>query len=372
MNTTLLPSGFYDRLPPDARQESHAVATLLAVFEHYGYAQVSPPLMEFEDSLLSGRGTALAAQTFRVMDALSQRMLAFRADMTLQVARIATTRLAAAPRPLRLCYAGAAVRVKAEQLQNDRELLQAGAELIGSAAPAADAEVVELAAAALSALGIAEVTVDLNLPGLAVALLGVQAERGDVKDAIARKDAAALAALDVPHGAVVVALLGAAGPASAAMEKMRALALPPEAARMIAALDAVVERLDASCPHVPLSVDPLEARGFEYHTGISFSLFAPGIRHELGRGGRYPLGDGAPETATGFTLYVGSLLRALAPHAPLSRVYLPLGTPASAAAELRAEGYATLHGLTEGEDVLSEARRLGCAWRWDAGKLQPV
>ena len=58
---------------------------------------VKPPLLEFEDSLLAGSGAAVADQTFRLMDPDSQRMMGLRADTTPQVARIATTRLAARP-----------------------------------------------------------------------------------------------------------------------------------------------------------------------------------------------------------------------------------------------------------------------------------
>src|SRR3546814_10311809 len=67
-----------------------------------GYERVKPPLLEFEEALLTGAGAAVASQTFRLMDPVSQRMMGLRADMTPKVARIATTRLTKAPRPLRL------------------------------------------------------------------------------------------------------------------------------------------------------------------------------------------------------------------------------------------------------------------------------
>ena len=63
-------------------------------------------------------------------------------------------------------------------------------------------------------------------------------------------------------------------------------------------------------PDLKVTVDPVENRGFEYHTGISFTFFAGsaaacGSGGELGRGGRYQAGDpAAPEPATGVhTLY---------------------------------------------------------------------
>ena len=68
-------------------------------FAAHGYERVKPPLLEFEDGLLAGSGAAMAEQTFRLMDPESQRMMGLRADITPQVARIATTRLAARAAP---------------------------------------------------------------------------------------------------------------------------------------------------------------------------------------------------------------------------------------------------------------------------------
>src|SRR3954466_4106982 len=102
MSKMLLPSGCYDLLPPDARHESELSHALLSTFESYGYEQVSPPLLEYSENLLAGRGAALSPYTFRVMDPGAHKVMGLRADITLQIARIASSRLAHAPRPLRL------------------------------------------------------------------------------------------------------------------------------------------------------------------------------------------------------------------------------------------------------------------------------
>ena len=132
----LLPAGLSDLLPPDAENEAASVAALMEVFASHGYERVKPPLLEFEDGLFAGAGAATADQTFRLMDPESQRMMGLRADTTPQVARIASTRLAAAPRPLRLSYAGQCLRVRGNQLAPERQIGQAGIELIGPAPPA--------------------------------------------------------------------------------------------------------------------------------------------------------------------------------------------------------------------------------------------
>ena len=194
----LLPTGLRDLLPPEAGAEAALAEALLARFAAHGYERVKPPLVEFEDSMLSGAGAGLADQTFRLMDPASHRMMAVRSDLTPQIARIAASRLARSPRPLRLSYAGEILRVRGGELRPERQFRQVGFELVGIGAGAAcDAEVILLAADALRALGIeGGLSVDLNAPTLVASLIaeaGVDAERaGPLRDALDRKDATAV------------------------------------------------------------------------------------------------------------------------------------------------------------------------------------
>ena len=192
----IAPIGCYDLLPPQARQESELSSALLSVFESFGYEQVAPPLLEYSESLLAGRGAALSPQIFRVMDAGANKVMGIRADITLQIARIATSRLATEPRPLRLCYNGLILRMQGEQLKSERQLRQAGIELIGAASPEADAEVILVAAEALRKAGITTFSIDLNLPGIVGSLLA--SEKLDNEQAqkliaaVAHKDVSAI------------------------------------------------------------------------------------------------------------------------------------------------------------------------------------
>src|SRR5205823_13152604 len=88
----LLPTGMHDLLPPEAEIEAQVVAQLMTTLAVHGYERVKPPLVEFEDTLFSGAGAAMATATFRMMDPASHRMIGVRADMTPQIARIAATR----------------------------------------------------------------------------------------------------------------------------------------------------------------------------------------------------------------------------------------------------------------------------------------
>ena len=85
----LLPAGFRDLLPPDAEREADSNRKLMNLFSSFGYQRVKPPLIEFEESLVSGAGASTSQETFRVMDPIAQKMLGIRTDITIQVARIA-------------------------------------------------------------------------------------------------------------------------------------------------------------------------------------------------------------------------------------------------------------------------------------------
>ncbi|MEC9018292.1 MAG: ATP phosphoribosyltransferase regulatory subunit, partial [Pseudomonadota bacterium] len=162
----LLPEGLSDRLPPQAQASARLVRRVLDTVATHGYERVMPPLAEFEDTLTQRLTSMRAQDLVRVVDPVSQRTLAFRPDMTAQVGRIAATRLAAAPRPLRLSSAGPVIRQKATQLRPEREKMQLGAELIGSDSVPAAVEIVNIAIEALQAAGVTGITIDFTLPDL--------------------------------------------------------------------------------------------------------------------------------------------------------------------------------------------------------------
>ena len=139
----LLPAGLSDILYPDAQIQAKTIEKLLDVFSNYGYRRVKPPLVEYEESLLSdGPGKVLKDSTFRIMDPLSQKMMALRSDVTAQISRIASTRLSHLPRPLRLSYSGDVLRVKGDSFNMERQKTQVGVELIGPKSELIDSEII--------------------------------------------------------------------------------------------------------------------------------------------------------------------------------------------------------------------------------------
>ena len=357
----LLPTGLSDLLDPEASKDADATATVLKCFHQFGYVRVKPPLVEFEDSLLhDGPGAAVAQKSFRLMDPISHKMMALRADMTAQIARISGTRLSHVPRPLRLAYAGEVMRVAPDVLNPERQLVQAGAELIGRSDNAASAEVIALGARALMQTGIAGLTLDLGTPRLAQVLVE-NAPSNDMKTAllaaISERDAGQLDQIGGEIAAHLSALLDASG---RQVEKLAALVaeLPSDAAALLSDLLDVAACVQSVYPELPITLDPLELRGFDYHIGIGFAFFGAGLRGEIARGGSYITGFG--EAATGLSIYMERVLRGLPDAEKQPSIYIPADMGLQLAFQYAERGRYLVMGTKTGAAADDEARLSGC------------
>jgi ATP phosphoribosyltransferase regulatory subunit len=360
----LLPEGFRDRLPPQAEAAVRVSRAMMDVLASNGYARVAPAIAEFESSLAARSGGAARNQHLRFTDPVSGHTLALRGDMTVQVGRIATTRLADAPRPLRLCYHGQVLRLRARQLRPEREVTQLGAELIGNDSVAAASEIVGVAIDALEAAGLKDITVDFTLPDLVETLaakaLPLPADRIDaVRSELDMKDAGGLAALGAD---AYLPLLAATGPFAEAVERLRTIDAGGALASRISGLEAIAATVAG---RATITLDPTERHGFEYQSWFGFTLFANGHSAALGRGGTYAVGD---EVATGFSLYPDPLIDLVDEEGENRRLFCPVGTPAAAAGQMRAEGWITVAALAERDD----AQLLGCSHILINGNAQPL
>ena len=368
----LLPEGLEDRLPQSAAAATRIERAILGVLGAHGYDRVRPPLIEFEQSMGHRMDGVKTRHMVRFVDPISLRTLALRSDMTVQVGRIAATGLADAPRPLRLCYAGQVARLLGDKLEPRRENLQIGAEIIGRDTVAAAGEVVELAITALEAAGAKGISVDFTLPDLVDTLadgpLPLDARaRARVTRELDTKDAGGLVEAG---GAAYLPLIHATGDFESAAAKLTALDSAGVLDTRIEGLRQIARRIDG---RARLTLDPSERHGFEYQSWFGFTLYAEGVRGELGRGGTYCIGgpgkrEGA-EPATGFSLYPEELVEAVKAAEPLGRrLFLPLDHDREAAAALRGAGWRTVAAL----DTDDDAAALGCTHVLAAGEAQPL
>lgn len=336
----LLPSGLADVLPPLAAAEFRLVHHFLKTFMAFGYQPVIPPMAEYASSMLAGQGEATSHHVFKMPDPLAPEMLALRADMTGQVARIATTSLGQMPRPLRLCYAGYTLRTAPEALKTRRQHTQVGIERFGELTTNAVAEILAISAHALSSNGVTGLTIDLHYPSVLEALLKryPSEKHASLRDAVRLKDHARLQQLEALD---IAEMLRHAGPAKAVLQRLSASTLP-EVARAAADLAALVTALGDSGVEATLTIDLLDLSGYGYYTGIGYAMFWNKAGIEVGRGGCYRAANG--EDAVGFTLYINDLLDQLPAEPAAPTKTIPHGTSAKDAAALQAKGFVTVFG----------------------------
>lgn len=313
----LLPNGLKDLLMPEAEQEASIINHLLSSFAQFGFQQIKPPLVEFEESLLSGPGKSLARHTFRLMDPVSQHMMGVRADVTAQIARIAGSRLASEPRPLRVSYAADVLRVNGSQLRPERQFCQVGCELIGARDTHDDIEMALIALKSLSENKVQNLSIDLTIPSLISAVYDVfnvsEADQEIFEDLLQKRDRDGIKNIDHVVSKILTQLQDCSGLADDCLPALMAIETPKAVAEKIETLANMVQGLKEALAvytlDIQITIDLIERRGFAYQKGVSYTLFSPAVRGELGRGGRYAVND--VEQASGFTLYMDSVRQAV-------------------------------------------------------------
>ncbi len=354
-----IPYGTKDFLPRDARRKRAAENALAGLFARWGYDEVVTPTFEYLETLTVGVSGDLVQSLFKFFDK-NNAILALRPDMTTPIARVAATRFRESVPPLRLFYLTNVFRQEQAQAGRQCEFYQAGVELLGAGGPAADAEVVALAVAALLEAGLTNFQVGL---GQVQFINGVMAESGltateqqRVKQCMVSRDLVGLGEI-----------LAGSSLSNDAQRLIREIPLlhggdkvVNEAYRLVgndtsrAALDnlADIRRLLAGYGvERYVTFDLGLIRDFDYYTGMVFEGYTPGLGFPLCGGGRYDnmvAAFGVDCPATGFAMGIERILLALerqgiTPPEAVRDAYVAWGGGALAAAiaeadRLRREG----------------------------------
>ena len=317
----LLPEGMEELVPPESLRLERMRRSLLDLFSRWGYEIVTPPFIEYLESLLTGTGEDLELHTFKLIDQLTGRMMGVRADMTPQVARIDAHRLRHAG-PARLCYVGTVLHTLPEGISGGRSPVQIGAELYGHAGCESDCEIVCLMLEALELSGIGPVHLGMGHVGIFRALARRAALSHEQEIALhevlqrkARAEARELLeewGVEARCAAALTALVGLDGDTSVLERAGRELGGGGEEVECgLGDLAELVRAVRARRPDVELHVDLAELRGYRYHTGFVFAAFVPGHGQEVARGGRYDeIGSvfGRARAATGFSADLKTLI----------------------------------------------------------------
>ena len=356
MPNWLLPEYIQDMLPDEAWRIESMRSSVLELLRRSGYQLVAPPLLEYVESLLINDSQDMDLRTFKLVDQLSGRTMALRADITPQVARI-DAHLLNCQGVTRLCYAGSVLHTQPAGLMRTRELLQIGAELYGHSGLESDLEVQRLMLQALALLGIDGVHLDLGHVAIFAALVKRAAISPELEtalfEALQHKDVPALRDLvgGLPKD-MQDALLALPQLYGGLEVLQRARSVLPDCTEVRTAL----HELEQAAAHVqPLAhsigIDLAELRGYHYHSGMVFAAYHEGSHDAIAQGGRYDdVGKsfGRARPATGFSMDLRQLHGLLAPQAQAKGILAPHGNDAALEAAivmLRNEGHAVVVDL---------------------------
>lgn len=327
MPNWLLPEYIQDMLPEEAWRIEGMRASVLELLRRSGYQLVAPPLLEYAEALLINDSHDMDLRSFKLVDQLSGRTLALRADITPQVARI-DAHLLNRQGVARLCYAGSVLHTQPAGLMRTREPLQVGAELYGHGGIESDLEVQRLMLQALALLGVDGVHLDLGH----VAVFRALVQRAGIDERLEAALFSALQGKDVPAVRELVAgLPREAQEALLALPQLyggvevlqRARQVLPDCDEVAAAL----QQLEQAAAHLqPLAanigIDLAELRGYHYHSGMVFAAYHAGSHDAIALGGRYDdvgRSFGRARPATGFSMDLRQL------HGLLEKQALPKG-----------------------------------------------
>src|SRR5438477_9322498 len=150
-----LPRGLADRGPSEIAATRRMTETIREVFERYGFEPVETPAMEFTDAL----GKFLPDQdrpnegVFSFQDD-DEQWISLRYDLTAPLARYVAENFDSLPKPYRSYREGYVYRNEKPGPGRFRQFMQFDADTVGSASPAADAEICMMAADTMEALGL--------------------------------------------------------------------------------------------------------------------------------------------------------------------------------------------------------------------------
>lgn len=319
-----VPEGVKDRLPREGYRLRRVMTDLLRLFGLWGYREVVTPAFEFLETVLAGQGSLGRREDYYQLFDRRGRTLALRPDMTAPIARLAATRMAGEPLPLRLSYWGPVFRYREQRAGAMHEIWQAGVEHIGAGGGPADAELIALACEALAATGLEGFKVGIGHVEFIEGILeeaGVTPEQAEgLKEALAARDLVAYEKLarevPGPGAELLLQLADFRGDHQAAVARFGRLG-SPRITRALGELAEALRLLDAYGVAHQVALDLALARSFGYYTGVVFEGYAPGVGAPVLGGGRYDnlladfVPDGAAAPAIGFALDLERVLIAL-------------------------------------------------------------
>ena len=363
MKNQLLPEGFRDSLPELATKENRVNSTFIKLMEINGFLLVKPPLLEFESSLFFLLDDNEDANSFRVLDPISQKMMGIRSDITVQIARISCGSLVELPRPLKVCYSGEVLRVNNNSLNLSRQSTQIGSEIIGIEQNDCENEIITLMIESLNCLRIKNFFINFTMPTLISAIVkDFKLSKTDlefVRDRFNNKNLDGLEKISKRLKIISDALIDSVGDAKLNLKKLKKIKFTKKIKIEIQSFIKIISRIIKDFPDLKILIDPLEIDESNYHTGIAFKVFSENFK-ELFSGGNYKVSN---ENCIGFSGFTESLLlESFMKKKSIKKILIPKYSDPKLKKNLQKKGFFTFQAIKKlnKQQIKIEANKQEC------------
>lgn len=168
METLIQPKvlkGFRDFLPQDEILRAGLIEKLTNTYRAYGFVPIDTPVLEYTEILLRKSNGETEKQVFRFEDN-GGRDVAMRFDLTVPFARFTAEHREELYFPFKRYHIAKVWRGEKPQAGRYREFVQCDFDTVGSDSASADFEILSLMKAALSSIGVDDITIHVNHRGI--------------------------------------------------------------------------------------------------------------------------------------------------------------------------------------------------------------
>lgn len=319
-----IPDGARDILFEECSVKIEVTDKLRKLYLSRGFMEIMSPTLEYYDVFYNDNTLICQENMYKLFDNKG-RILVLKPDMTIPIARIASTRLKDIEGTLRICYSGNIYRINENFNGKNNEITQSGIEILGVDSKKADLEVITTAIEALHILGIEGFRIELGhmdfFKGLVedtylsreeAEILKIFVENknftalreylGDREDIAGKENMNAMKNLPELFGGVEV------------LDKARDLTESKTALNAVDTISWICEKLKMMGLERYITIDLGMVQHLHYYTGITFRGLCSETGGYILSGGRYDnltehYGRSMP--AVGFAADIDSIMTAL-------------------------------------------------------------
>lgn len=323
------PRGTRDFLPDEMEKRRYYENILRDTAKVCGFRETETPIFEDAELFILRSGPNVLNELYAFKDK-GDRELALRPEMTAPAVRMFVNGMSNDPKPIKIFYFGQCFRYERPQSGRYREFFQFGAEVIGSATPETDAEVISTAVSMIKALGLKDYKVRIGHIGI---LRQKLADAGVPKE----RTAEVLQKLDKKNYEEAEPILKSIGVSKEQIDDIFSITetvgdtkvlerVQGDAGEYLRQVVAFLSVMGVDNVEIDLGV----VRGLDYYTGMVFEAEAPalGAEKQICGGGSYTLSElfgGEKVFSTGFAIGFDRILLAMEKE---GQVYEPKGIQA--------------------------------------------